>query len=151
MLHISLKITFFSFGSNFFLTNKLFDFSDPGPITSSVVSPTDKWLWRWCAPASRIWSLRDARASPAAIPPVSANNQSEQAAASASNTMPKDIILTQWLIKTACNCSCLLSVILISLSTSMSVSMTADLARTAQGFRFILKWWFCSRPPLKGN
>lgn len=51
----------------------------------------DKWMWRCCAPGSQISSLRDARASPAAIPPVSASYHLKQNAASICNTMPKHI------------------------------------------------------------
>lgn len=51
----------------------------------------DKWMWRCCAPGSQISSPRDARASPAAIPPVSASYHPKQIAASIYNTMPKDV------------------------------------------------------------
>lgn len=46
-------------------------FSDQGQITSSDVFQTVKWMQRCCALESRSWSQKDARASPAAIPPVS--------------------------------------------------------------------------------
>lgn len=48
----------------------------------------DKWMWRCCAPGSQSSSPRDARASPAAIPPVSASYHPKQIAASICNTMP---------------------------------------------------------------
>lgn len=53
------------------LTPSVFTFAGRGQITSSAVSRTDKWMQRCCAPGSQGWSPRGARASQAAIPPVS--------------------------------------------------------------------------------
>lgn len=52
-------------------------FPGPGPIISSAVSQTDRWMWRWCAAVSPTWCRRDVRASPAATPPVSTSHKPE--------------------------------------------------------------------------